>query len=193
MSEIATETRTIPEIIKDLTKAMVLFPKDVELHEESLFGTGYHMRLRVNAADAGKIIGSRGDHINALKTLIIKMGAAQGTPVRLTLLEPTVGKKRKPQDFVNDPDVNVEPLAVLTGELLTTMGYGGLVGASPNVYKNVMTEVADGDVTATVLIRKTSEMDDSKEWGDVLASLKKVIIAAGRQRGRSVELDFVDV
>jgi len=76
----------VKEFVETIVKALVDCPEDVEVHEVQ----GQHscvIELKVAQEDIGKVIGKRGVHAQALRTLITAAGGKKKKRYVLEILE----------------------------------------------------------------------------------------------------------
>ena len=75
------------DFVEYAVRALVDFPDEVSV-EEIADEKGVTLRVKVNPADAGKVIGRQGRTIQSLRGLLHGAAARQGVRVGLELLEP---------------------------------------------------------------------------------------------------------
>ncbi|MFZ4694043.1 MAG: KH domain-containing protein [Verrucomicrobiia bacterium] len=75
------------DFVEYAVRALVDFPDEVSV-EEVADEKGVILRVKVNPADAGKVIGRQGRTIQSLRGLLYGAAARQGKRVALELLEP---------------------------------------------------------------------------------------------------------
>jgi uncharacterized protein len=76
----------VKELVETIVKALVDRPEDVEVHEVQ----GQHscvIELKVAREDIGKVIGKRGVHAQALRTIITAAGGKKKKRYVLEILE----------------------------------------------------------------------------------------------------------
>jgi predicted RNA-binding protein YlqC (UPF0109 family) len=76
----------VKDLIREFVKLLVDHPEDVEVREVS----GVHtclFELKVNKADVGKVVGRKGSHAQALRTLLSALGGKQNKKYTLEILE----------------------------------------------------------------------------------------------------------
>lgn len=79
------------EFIEYVVKAIVDNPKDVKI-ERSIDEMGVLLKLTVNPADMGKIIGKDGNTAKSLRTLLRVLGAKNNARINLKIMEPEGGR-----------------------------------------------------------------------------------------------------
>lgn len=89
------------EFLEMIVKALVENPDDVKI-ERTVDEMGVLLRLDVNAADMGKVIGRQGKTGNAIRTLLRVVGMKHNARVNLKINEPA-GYERQP-DVANLDD-----------------------------------------------------------------------------------------
>lgn len=75
------------DFVEYAVRALVDFPDEVVV-EETAGDKGTTLRVKVNPADVGKVIGRQGRTIQSLRGLLFGAAARQGKRVNLELLEP---------------------------------------------------------------------------------------------------------
>jgi predicted RNA-binding protein YlqC (UPF0109 family) len=75
------------DFVEYAVRALVDFPDEVSV-EEIADEKGVTLRVKVNPADNGKVIGRQGRTIQSLRGLLHGAGARLGTRVALELVEP---------------------------------------------------------------------------------------------------------
>ena len=74
------------ELVEFVVRSMVDYPDQVSVTEVN-YGSEVTVELSVAEADMGRVIGSRGRVINAIRTVIQILAVKQGQRVTLELLE----------------------------------------------------------------------------------------------------------
>jgi len=75
------------KFIEDVVKAIVEYPDDVKT-DRTIDERGVLIKLYVNAADMGKIIGKEGNTAKAIRTLLRVFGAKNNARLNLKIVEP---------------------------------------------------------------------------------------------------------
>lgn len=76
----------VKELVEFVVQSMVDHPDEVSVTEVS-YGSDVTVELSVAGDDMGRVIGSRGRVINAIRTVVQVLAAKQGKQVTLELLE----------------------------------------------------------------------------------------------------------
>jgi hypothetical protein len=76
----------VKDLVKEFVKLLVDHPQDVEVREVSGTHTSL-IELKVNKADVGKIVGRKGSHAHALRTLLSAIGGKTRKRYTLEILE----------------------------------------------------------------------------------------------------------
>ncbi|MDH3269473.1 MAG: KH domain-containing protein [Ignavibacteria bacterium] len=74
-------------IVEFIVKQLVDKPEKVRVEENSLNENSIELVVEVDKDDIGKVIGKKGKNINAIRTLIIAIGAKEKHRVTLTVVE----------------------------------------------------------------------------------------------------------
>lgn len=70
------------EFVSYVVKNLVENPDGVKVEQEEV-GQALTFKVTVDSADLGKVIGKKGNTINALRTLALNLGAREGKKVRV--------------------------------------------------------------------------------------------------------------
>lgn len=81
------------EFLEYIIKNLVEFPADVKINPVERNGVTVY-ELRVNPADAARVIGRKGSTINAVRALLIAGSAKQGKRSVLELIEEVTGPRK---------------------------------------------------------------------------------------------------
>jgi len=77
----------LKELVEFVVQSMVDHPQEVAVSEVG-YGAEVTMELSVAEGDMGRVIGSRGRTINAIRTIVQVLAVKQGKRATLELLEP---------------------------------------------------------------------------------------------------------
>jgi len=88
--------------VENVVKAIVTHPEDVST-ERVVDERGVLLKLKINPADMGYVIGRRGQTARAIRTLLKVVGAKNNARVGLQIEEPEGSTRmQKPADISND-------------------------------------------------------------------------------------------
>jgi uncharacterized protein len=76
------------EFIEYIVKQLVDSPESVVIESSSVDEHPLNFTVKVDDKDVGKVIGKHGNTINALRTLLIAVGAKDRKKVMLKIMEP---------------------------------------------------------------------------------------------------------
>lgn len=82
-------------LLYDLVAAFTRHPQDIRVEGRQLKPGSTLIELEVNRDDQPRVIGSRGKHIQALRTIFQYIAAREKREIRLILLEPTRGEREE--------------------------------------------------------------------------------------------------
>ncbi len=75
-------------LLSDIIKAIVEYPDDVSIQEDSSQADFIGLDLSVNPEDMGRVIGKEGKTIGAIRSLMRVAGRKKGVRVRVEIVEP---------------------------------------------------------------------------------------------------------
>jgi predicted RNA-binding protein YlqC (UPF0109 family) len=84
------------EFIEYIVKQLVDIPESVNVESTEVDENTTDFTVKVDDNDVGKVIGKHGNTINALRTLLIAVGAKERKKVMLKIIEPP-GREKKPK------------------------------------------------------------------------------------------------
>ncbi|MFZ2322059.1 MAG: KH domain-containing protein [Ignavibacteriaceae bacterium] len=76
------------EFIEYIVKQLVDIPESVSIESTTIDENTLNFTVKVDDKDVGKVIGKHGNTINALRTLLIAVGAKGRKKVMLKIIEP---------------------------------------------------------------------------------------------------------
>ena len=82
------------EFIEYIVKQLVDSPESVSIESSMVDDHTTDFTVKVDDKDVGKVIGKHGNTINALRTLLIAVGAKEKKRVMLKIIEPP-GREKK--------------------------------------------------------------------------------------------------
>ena len=85
------------EFIESIVKQLVDNPEQVSVDSSSVDEHTLDFTVKVDDSDVGKVIGKHGNTINALRTLLIAIGAKEKKKVMLKIIEPPGREKNRQQ------------------------------------------------------------------------------------------------
>ena len=85
------------QFLEYVVKALVDNPNDVKI-ERTVDEMGVLLKLSINPADMGKVIGRMGNTAKAIRTLLRVIGAKSNARVNMKILEPEGGRAVKISD-----------------------------------------------------------------------------------------------
>ena len=85
------------KFVEDLVKSIVDNPADVKT-ERTIDERGVLIKLYVNPADMGKIIGKEGNTAKAIRTLLRVFGAKNDARLNLKIVEPEGSERPAPRE-----------------------------------------------------------------------------------------------
>ncbi len=85
------------EFIEYIVKQLVDNPESVSVESSSSDENTLDFTVKVDDQDVGKVIGKHGNTINALRTLLIAIGAKDKKKVMLKIIEPPGREKKNKQ------------------------------------------------------------------------------------------------
>jgi predicted RNA-binding protein YlqC (UPF0109 family) len=162
------------DLLVDIIAAFVSYPDDIGVTTLSQGGANILIELEVNRADYGKVAGSQGRHITAIRTIFDFIGAREQRRIRVMLIDqPRIA----PRDFVIPPqfeeNLNWKPDATvaLLQRLLDRI-----------FIKPFSIEVASAEATTNIEIRVDKK---EQEIMDALKPhLQPIFHACGKASGR---------
>ncbi|HEY4507979.1 MAG TPA: KH domain-containing protein [Candidatus Paceibacterota bacterium] len=80
------------QFLRAMVEAMVDKPEKVQV-ERTVDDNGVLLKLLVDPADMGKVLGKKGAHVDAMRVLLHVVGAKHHARVSLKIPEPEGGKK----------------------------------------------------------------------------------------------------
>ena len=78
---------TLKEFIEFIAKQLVDIPDKVRVEETILDEHTIEINLKVDNSDIGKVIGKHGNTVNAMRTLLMAVGAKGGHRAKLQIKE----------------------------------------------------------------------------------------------------------
>lgn len=85
------------EFIEYIVKQLVDNPESVSVESSASDENTLDFTVKVDDQDVGKVIGKHGNTINALRTLLIAIGAKDKKKVMLKIIEPPGREKKNKQ------------------------------------------------------------------------------------------------
>ena len=92
----ANQTFADQEFLEYLVKSLVDHPEDVKI-ERTVDEHGVFLKLHVNAADMGQVVGRQGATAKAIRSLLKIVGVKNNARVNLKIEEPEGGRGPRPE------------------------------------------------------------------------------------------------
>lgn len=167
------------DLLRDIASRYTRFHKELKVNGREL-GQTINLTLQGHRDDHPKLVGSQGKHIWALQQIFAAAGRRAGRAVRLTLLEPSIGEKQGPSEFVANHEWTPDATMDLLSRILAAASLGG-VAAEP---------VDNGELT-TLVIKVEDPLDSAARWatGELGRALHLIFHAIGRTEGRQIHVE----
>jgi predicted RNA-binding protein YlqC (UPF0109 family) len=158
-------------IYRTYTALMVRHPQDLQV-EQIVDPNVVQLRIRGHRADQGLLIGSNGQNVKAMQTILAQIAARRDQKVRIRILEPHIGEVGPNAPFEPNPHWTAKE-DELTAEYVSNL-LGEITGFAQSV------EVHSDSASDSTSIRWAGK-SDSSELEDALHTLFRAI---GKTQGR---------
>ncbi len=150
------------------------------------YTTSIAINVQAHRDDHGKIVGTNGQNIWALKTIFNFIGRGMQTNIRLTLLDPAVGEKQAITPFQRNPEWKPDKALALMRKILD------IVLREP--YN--LEALGDIETTLEILPSKNERLKlinpHTKERNDFGHALYDIFQAIGKSDGHDIHIDVLD-
>ncbi len=121
LHELSAEAQQDRETLLTLIRAFTYRHEALTLEGREFPGL-VEWKLRGAASDQGHLVGKKGSHAQALAFIAKKMGSANGTQYRLSVMEPEEGKREEQEDRPWATELDCEDLQELVTKVLGSCG-----------------------------------------------------------------------
>lgn len=168
----------VSSLVEILVKSLVRNHDDVTVRETD---GGRFVRVKVNRADMGLLIGTGGRNSLALQYLLASVTDPPRQPCRLVIEEPTVGERTPPKPFIGQSDWDsdrIKNIVMFVGELIADGDVRVTIHDSPDSFTTTVTIVFGRSVPPATV-------------NHITKPLQTLIESAGKLAGRIISVSVV--
>jgi predicted RNA-binding protein YlqC (UPF0109 family) len=177
---LSLHTQSAIYLIKSILEQITIMPDKIQVVPEQLGYSTVSIEIRADATDYGKVLGEKGDHLRALKTICKLISDKSREKIELSLLEMPGGSKQNLAPFSTNAAWPKEKIQTLLQALFELIFDGGC--------RVVISDGSNGRTAVDVLV---SERENRRTCEWVHEKLDSLIKAIGLRNGRLVAFNVI--